>query len=258
MTQSLDGAVALVTGARGGIGRAICAAFRTAGASVAATGTGEAPEDLIVDIWLRHDVTSANDWDRVVGEVDRRFGRLDCLVNNAGTILVESIASMSLQQWRRVLSVNVEGVLLGMQASLPLLRKSGVDRPGGSSVVSCSSVAGLRGVAHNAAYCASKGALNLLSKSAAKEFAELGYPIRVNTVHPGGVETRMLRSILARYVEMGLATSIEEQVVAWSAQNPLGRMARPEEVAGAIVFLCSREASFMTGSEVVIDGGFTA
>lgn len=255
LSRTLDGDVALVTGACGGIGGAICAALSEAGARVVATGTSVPPKDLNVDAWWKHDVTSTGDWRRLVDEIRRKFGRLDCLVNSAGVSLVQSIADTSIDQWRRVMSVNVESVLIGLKTSLPLLCESGKDRTGGSSVVNISSAAGLRGVAFNAAYCASKGAVTLLSKSAAKEFAALGYPIRVNSIHPGSVDTRMMDSILARYVELGRAVSMEEQKVAFTSRNPLGRMARPAEIAGGVVFLCSDAASFMTGSELVIDGG---
>lgn len=258
LSQALGGTVALITGANGGIGRAVCAALDAAGARVVATDVGEAPYDLQVDCWLQHDVTSADAWGRVVGEIRSRFGRLDCLINNAGTSLVEHIAQTSIEQWRRASSVNVESVLLGMQASLPLLRESGATRAGGSSIVNFSSVAGLRGVAFNAAYCASKGAVTLLSKSAAKEFAALRYPVRVNSIHPGGVDTLMMDSIMERYVEVGFASSVEAVKAQFNAMSPYGRMAQPSEIAGGVVFLCSPAASYMTGSELVIDGGVTA
>lgn len=256
--HSLDGDIALVTGARGGIGRAVCAALRAAGVRVVATGiSSNAPPDLTVEAWLTHDVTSPDDWARVVGDVHRRFGRLDCLINNAGTSCLERFADTSLEQWRRVFSVNVESAVLGMQAFLPLLNESGHKRVGGAAVVNVSSIAGLRGGAWGAAYCASKGAMTLLSKSVAKEFAALKYPIRVNSVHPGVVETRMTDVVLAKYVELGIA-SMDAQRAAFDAMHPLGRIAKPEEIAGGVVFLCSSAASFMTGSELVIDGGLTA
>lgn len=255
MSWQLEGAVALVTGARGGIGRAICHGLVEAGAHVVATGTGEAPHDLSMDAWFRHDVTSADDWAAVVRGVERRFNRLDCLINSAGVTMVERIANISIEQWRRVLSVNVESVLLGLQGSLPLLKQSGFSRRGGASVVNVSSVAGLRGVAFNAAYCASKAAVTLLSKSAAREFAALKYPIRVNSIHPGNVESRMMDAVFTRYVELGLARSVHAQKAASDANRPLGRQAQPEEIAAGVLFLCSPAASFMTGSELVIDGG---
>ena len=257
---SLDGTVALVTGARGGIGQALCSALSGAGAKVIASGRGEPSSTLNADSWMLHDVTSAADWSRIVTAIRERYGRLDCLINNAGLSMVQSIGSLAMEDLRRVFSVNVESVLLSLQASMPLLRESGKHRFGGSSVVNISSVAGLRGVPLNAAYSASKGAVTLLSKSAAKEFAMLEYPVRVNTVHPGRTDTRMMDSILSRYNQIG-ATPIDEARAAKLAINaniPLNRIARPDEIAGAVVYLCSTAASYVTGSELVVDGGFNA
>jgi NAD(P)-dependent dehydrogenase (short-subunit alcohol dehydrogenase family) len=255
LSRRLENSVALVTGARGGIGRAVCAALADAGARVIGTDIGEAPQDLAVDAWMHHDVTSPDAWASVIDEIRRRFGRLDCLINNAGICPVDRIADTTLEQWRRVMSVNVESILLSLQASLPLLQESGKDRTGGSSVVNFSSAAGLRGVAMHAAYCATKGAVTLLTKSAAKEFAALRYPIRVNSVHPTGVETGMMESIFARYVEVGLYPSIDAAKATVHERHPMGRMSRPEEIAGGVVFLCSPAASYMTGTEFIIDGG---
>lgn len=256
----LSGAVTLITGARGGIGRALCEAFTDAGARVVASGRGEAPQTLPAEMWLRHDVTSPSDWARLVEDLARQFGQLDCLINAAGVHLVESVATTTVENWRRLASVNVESVLLSLQTALPLLRRSGERRPGGASVVNVSSVAGLRGVALNAAYSASKGAVTLLSKSAAKEFAALGYPIRVNSIHPGRVATPMIDSILSRYAQLADSQTAEGRLarLAIDAHGPSGRMARPEEVAGGAVYLCSSAASYVTGAELVIDGGVNA
>lgn len=260
LAPPLEGAVALVTGARGGIGSAACDALTDAGARVVGTGRGVRPDGLKVDAWKQHDVTSAEDWARLILYIRTQYGRLDCLVNGAGMSSVNSVANTSIADLRRMFAVNVESVLLGLQSSLSLLRESGGDRVGGSSVVNVSSVAGLRGVPLNSAYSASKGAVTLLSKSAAKEFAMLKYPIRVNSIHPGRVNTRLLDSILARYCEIGASSSAEAELAtaALNAQNPLGRVAGTEEVAGGIVFLCSTAASFMTGCEFVVDGGASA
>lgn len=256
----LGGAVALVTGAGGGIGAAICAALMNAGALVVGSGRHDPPSTAKVDFWIKQDVASAADWSRVVANIEERHGRLDCLVNNAGAYSVESLSSISIEQLRELFSVNVESVLLGLQAALPLLRMSGSHRIGGSSVVTISSVAGIRGVPLNAAYSASKAAATLLSKSAAKEFALLGYPIRVNSVHPGRTTTDMMSGILSRYSEIASSGSIEAEVAkkASGVPIPMDRMARPEEVAGAVVYLCSSAASYVTGSELVIDGGLNA
>lgn len=257
---ALGGAVALVTGAGGGIGLAICAALMGAGAIVVGSGRRESPAAAKVNFWMQQDVASADDWSRVVADIKARYGRLDCLVHNAGVYAVESLACISVEQFRYVFRINVESILLGLQAALPLLRMSGSGRMGGSSVVTISSVAGIRGVPLNAAYSASKAAATLLSKSAAKEFALLGYPIRVNTVHPGRIKTDMMNGILSRYSEIGSSARIEAELAkkAIGVPIPMNRMARPEEVAGAVVYLCSPAASYVTGSELVIDGGFIA
>lgn len=257
---SLGGAVALVTGAGGGIGSAICLALMSAGAIVIGSGRREPPVAARIDSWMQQDVTSADDWSRVVSEIEARYGRLDCLVHNAGVYAVENFASISIELLRDVFRVNVESVLLGLQAALPLLRRSGNHRVGGASVVTISSVAGIRGVPLNAAYSASKAAATLLSKSAAKEFALLGYPIRVNTVHPGRTNTNMMSGILSRYSHIGSGAGIEAELANKSRALPIpmDRMARPDEVAGAVVYLCSTAASYVTGSELVIDGGFNA
>jgi NAD(P)-dependent dehydrogenase (short-subunit alcohol dehydrogenase family) len=138
------------------------------------------------------------------------------------------------------------------------LRESGKGRPSGSSIINLSSIAALRGGAGNAAYGASKAAVTLLSKCAAKEFAALGYGIRVNSVHPGVVDTSMTQSVLQQCVDAGFAQSRERHCATWDAMCPLGRLAQPSEIAGVVTFLCTPAASYITGAEVVIDGGTTA
>jgi len=257
--QTLDGAVALVTGAGGGIGLAICSALSAAGACVVATTRRRDVETVpSAKICLEHDVTSVADWTRVIREVRQRFGRMDCLINNAGIALVEGIPDTSLDQWRRVFEVNVEGAFLGLQASLPMLCDSGRYRECGASVVNVSSTAGLHGVAFSAAYSASKGALTLLSKAAAKEFGSQGLRIRVNSVHPGTVETPMIDSIVMRYTALNAMSSLQATKAGFATRTPLGRTGRPEEVAGAVAFLCSPAAAFITGCTLVIDGGASA
>ena len=253
----LTGQIALVTGAGGGIGRAICAAMTEAGATVYATDLAETGDGIEAAHYLRHDVTSEADWTRVAGEIAGQHGRLDALVNNAGWSIVESIADTPLATWRRVQAINVESVLLGLHACMPMLREAGATRAGGASVVNFSSVGGLRGAAFNAAYCSAKGAVTLFTKSAAHEYGALKWPIRVNSVHPGGIDTAMMQGILDRYAELNGGTS-EAARAGVEARHPLGRLGDPAEIAGGVVFLCSPAASFMTGSELVIDGGFTA
>ncbi|SNT14385.1 MULTISPECIES: SDR family oxidoreductase [unclassified Azospirillum] len=259
MSDELKGAVALVTGAGGGIGRAICTALSAAGAHVVAAdrhwpadAAPVAGEQAVLD------VCDPDAWFRLMQDIRQRHGRLDVLVNNAGISLVASIAETSLEQWRRCQAVNVEGTLLGIQAALPLLRDAGAARPGGASIINISSVGGLRGAPFNAAYCTSKAAVLMLSKSAALEFCALGYPIRVNTVHPGAVGTAMMQDIIHRYVELGAMASLEQATQAVNAMHPIGRQATPAEIAAGVLFLASPASSYMVGSELVIDGGYTS
>lgn len=257
MTIRLDDTIALITGAAGGIGRAVCQAMQEAGATVIATDVAASVTEVSTHSF-RHDVTSETDWKRIADEVSARFGRLDVLVNGAAIAPVASIESTGVEVWRKVQSVNVESILIGTRAMLPLLKISGKSRPGGASVVNFSSVGGLRGAAFASAYCASKGAVTLLTKCAAIEFAALGYNIRVNSVHPGGIQTDMLRSMMERYVELGAVPSVAAAEAGIVAQHPIGRLARPDELGGGVVYLSSAAASFVTGSELVIDGGFTS
>ena len=258
MTIRLDDTVALVTGAAGGIGRAVCAALQDSGATVIATDLADLRELAGSSVYMRHDVTSEADWARIAAALERDYGRLDALVNVAAIAPVQSIEKMTLDEWRKTQTVNVESIFIGTRAMLPLLRTSGKTRKGGASIVNFSSVGGQRGAAFTAAYCTSKGAVKLFSKSAAIEFGALRYNIRVNSVHPGGIHTGMMHTIMDRYVALG---AVESRAVAEAGvvgAHPLGRMGQPEEIGGGVVYLCSSAASFVTGSELVIDGGFTA
>jgi NAD(P)-dependent dehydrogenase (short-subunit alcohol dehydrogenase family) len=255
MSGVLDGAVALVTGAGGGIGGATVKAMLAAGAEVIATDLA-APKGGTLN--LAQNVTDEAGWANLARAIERRWGRLDCLVNNAGIATISPIEENSLDDWKRQMSVNVDSMLLSLKAMLPLLKVSGKSRAGGASVVNLSSVGGIGGAPFMAAYCTSKGAVRLFSKSAALEFAALKYNIRVNSMHPGGIETGMMDEIISRYVALGVAPDKETAHAAVDAQHPMGRWGKPEEIANGIVFLSSPAASFMTGSEMVIDGGFTA
>jgi NAD(P)-dependent dehydrogenase (short-subunit alcohol dehydrogenase family) len=260
MKLSLEGTVALVTGAGGGIGGATCAALKDAGAAVVATDLAGTPADKRPQgcDWLDLDVTSENGWAALVAELERRHGALDILVNNAGISVVEPVEGSSLETWRKVMAVNVDGVYLGVRSCLPLLRKAGPRRRGGASIINLSSNAGLIGAPFNVAYCTSKGAVRLMTKALAMEFSALKYPIRVNSVHPGGIDTGMLDSIFQRFHELGMAPSAQAAYDASVMAHPIGRMGKPEEIAAGIRFLASDEASNMHGSELVMDGGYTA
>ena len=254
----LTGSIALVTGATGGIGRATAQELAKAGARVIASDLAEDAEVAGAARYRRLDVTSEEGWQALIADIAATEGRLDILVNNAGISVTNSIADTSLAEWRACQSVNVDGLFLGTKAAADLLRRSGGGRKGGSSIVNLSSVGGLVGAAYMAAYCASKGAVRLFSKSAANEYALLGWPIRVNSVHPGGIDTDMMDTIYARYVEAGLFPDAATARATVSANHAMGRMGTADEIASGIVYLSSPAASFVTGSELVIDGGMTA
>ncbi|WP_066552283.1 SDR family NAD(P)-dependent oxidoreductase [Croceicoccus bisphenolivorans] len=257
MTIALDNCIALVTGATGGIGREIVKAMKAAGATVIATDLGDYGDHGGADHYFRHDVTSENDWDDIAAFISETYERLDVLVNNAGISIVTKIEETPLSEWHRVNAVNVDSVVIGVQCLLPLLQDGGKARKGGASVINFSSVGGLRGAAFNAAYCTSKAAVKMLSKCMGAEFAALGYNIRVNSVHPGGIETPMLSSIMERYVALGAVPDVATAVAGTVARHPIGRMGRPDEMAGGVVFLASEASSFMTCDELVMDGGFS-
>lgn len=254
----LTGTVALVSGATGGIGRATCLALSEAGSTVIATDLAETADVAGSAEYRALDVTDEASWETVVAEIAKTHGRLDILVNNAGISVTNSIANSNLAEFRKCMAINVESVFLGTRAAQDLMAKSGKDRKGGSSIVNLSSVGGIRGAALMSTYCASKGAVNLFSKSAGVEYAMLGIPIRVNSVHPGGIDTHMMDTIYARYVQDGLFPDEATARAKVSAGHAMGRMGTPDEIAGGIVYLCTAAASFMTGSELVIDGGMTA
>ena len=257
MTIALNNVVAVVTGAAGGIGRELVKALKAANATVIATDLAPDAQIEGADHYLQHDVTNEADWQAVAALVQDKYGRLDALVNNAGYSIVTMFEETPLSDFHRVNAINVDSIIIGTQVLLPLLKEGGKARSGGASVVNFSSVGGLRGAPFNAAYCTSKAAVKMLSKCLGAEFAALGHNIRVNSVHPGGVDTGMLNSIMDRYVELGAVPSREVAMQGIVANHPIGRMGRPEEMGGGVVYLCSDAASFVTCAEFVMDGGFS-
>ncbi|MEL0209612.1 MAG: SDR family oxidoreductase [Novosphingobium sp.] len=257
MTIALNNVVAVVTGAAGGIGRELVKALKAANATVIATDLAAEAQIEGADHYLKHDVTSEADWQAVAALVQDKYGRLDALVNNAGYSIVTKFEETPLADFHRVNAINVDSIIIGTQVLLPLLKEGGKARSGGASVVNFSSVGGLRGAPFNAAYCTSKAAVKMLSKCLGAEFAALGHNIRVNSVHPGGIDTPMLGSIMDKYVELGAAPSREVAQTAMEMRHPIGRMGRPEEMGGGVVYLGSDAASFVTCSEFVMDGGFS-
>lgn len=262
----LDGRIALVSGALRGIGRAVAECLAADGATAILTDLDAEddaePRAALAAIpgafYVRLDATDEAGWQAARDQVEQRFGRLDILVNNVGADLTGKVQDLSLADWRRLMTLNIDTVFLGTKTFQPLLAQSGASTPYGSSIVNISSIMGLVGMGEVSAYNASKGAVRLFTKSNAIEFADAGVPIRVNSVHPGGIDTGMMDAIYARYVETGLFLDEQTARATVSAGHALGRMGAPDEIATGIVYLCSPAASFMTGSELVIDGGMTA
>ncbi|GAA2212023.1 glucose 1-dehydrogenase [Nonomuraea monospora] len=248
--RRLAGKVALITGATGGIGAATAGLFADEGARLVITDVAEGPlRDLTGKLKARGvevaaarlDVSSASEWDAVIGLVRERFGTLNVLVNLAGIVDWPGVEDTREDVWDRVIAVNQKGTWLGMKAAMPLLRASG-----NASVINTSSVLGLVGSGSAAAYQASKGAVRLLSKTAAVEYARQG--VRVNSVHPGVIATPMIQELLD---EQGDRQPDVQR-------TPMRRAGRAEEVAPVYLFLAGDESSFVTGSEFVVDGGLTA
>jgi NAD(P)-dependent dehydrogenase (short-subunit alcohol dehydrogenase family) len=236
----LQDKVAVVTGAHGGIGLATAEAFAGQGAVVYAGDIAFKEATDAGGIRQRYlDVSDLDSWTTLAEEITAAYGGVDVLVNNAGLVgSYESITDVEVQRWHEIVAINQTGVFYGMRSVIPLMRARG-----GGSIINVSSIWGLVGAAGVAAYQASKGAVTLMSKNAALTYASAG--IRVNSVHPGLITTPMTDA---------QDPAISEALV---TTTPLGRAGRPEEVANGILFLASDEASYITGSQLVIDGGFT-
>lgn len=265
--QRLKGRIALVTGGLRGIGLACVERFLAEGAEVVLTDLEDPASDYAVETlnrlgqaasYVRANVTSEDDWAKVLATVTELHGKLHILVNNAGIDLTGPVATTSLEGWRRIMSINVDGVFLGVRTFVPLMESSGADVKGGSSIINVSSIMGLVGMSEVSAYNASKGAVRLFTKSIALEFAEKRMSIRANSLHPGFVVTPLLKEGFQRWVDSGVAEKTQDLVDMVSGKTPMGRLADPSELASAAFFLAGSDSSYMTGAELVIDGGWTA
>jgi NAD(P)-dependent dehydrogenase (short-subunit alcohol dehydrogenase family) len=267
MAGQVAGKVALVTGGASGIGQAIAELLAEEGAAVVVTDVDELKgPDVATGIrkngheamFLHQDVTSELRWAEVVGEIEERFGGLDVLVSNAGIgIGAASVVDMSLADWRRQTAINLDGVFLSVKYCLPLMRKSGRDKAGGGSIIIMSSLAGLRGAPTLAGYSATKGGVRLFAKSVAMECASMGDGIRVNSVHPGIIDTPIWAKIPSGGTVSGQNAPIDCEALAKTA-TPLGRAGHAREIAQGVLYLASDASSYVTGSELVIDGGMFA
>ena len=247
--------VVLISGAAEGIGAASARALGAEGAKLVLTDindngvkafAAELERSGTPAVALRHDVTDEAGWEAAMALACSRFGKLDVLVNNAGIAFVGPTEDTTLEAWRRMLAVNLDGVFLGTKHAIRAMKGKG------GSIINVSSILGIDGAATAAAYCASKGGVRLFTKAVALECGEAGNGIRVNSIHPGYIHTSMFDADIAAF------GSREAKMKKVSALHPIGRIGQPEEIAAGIVFLASDESSFMTGSELVIDGGYTA
>jgi NAD(P)-dependent dehydrogenase (short-subunit alcohol dehydrogenase family) len=266
VSQRLKSKVALITGAGSGIGKATAIRFAAEGCNVVITDIEEPSLKKVHEAILHHeamlqlgvealslrlDVSQERDWIESLKSANARFGLLDVLVLSAGISFAKPVVDMSLEEWRRVMSINLDGVFLGVKHGLPLMKEGG-------SIVIVSSASGIKAAPGASAYAASKAALRLFAKSVALECAPR--KIRVNTLHPAGVETPMWEAMpffKALVQEHGSRDAAFKSLAAASPQG-LQRFATPDEIASSILYLAGDESAFVTGTELIIDGGYTA
>lgn len=270
MTQ-LDNKIVLITGAGMGIGASTAKTLAAAGATVIITDINEEAGSAITDeitgnggraCFHKMNATSEKQWQSVIDRVIDEFGGLDVLVNNAGIFRAKSIEESSLSDWHEVMNTNIDSVFLGMKCSLRAMKERSKARPSGQggSIINVASISAKSGTPYALAYTASKAATTHMTKSAAMEFCELGYNIRVNTVLPGMIKTKLLNGLFTDMSHIGAFGSDNaeqlEQIAA--SLHPIGRLGYDEEIAKGILFLASDDSSYMTGSELIIDGGYIA
>ena len=246
----LEGKVALISGGARGQGAVEAKLFASEGASVVIgdilDDAGRQVEAEIAEsggsaTYVHLDVTSESQWNDAVSAAVERYGKLDILVNNAGILIRAGVEDTTGEDWDRIMDINGKGVFLGTKAAIPAMREAG-----GGSIINISSIAGMQGSPGASAYSATKGAVRILTKSTAVQYAKEG--IRCNSVHPGLIYTDMTRDTL----------DTPEGEREWRARVPMGHIGVAEDVAKGVLFLASDESSYMTGSELVIDGGITA
>lgn len=262
--NSLDGKVALVTGAARGIGAETALMMVACGAKVIVADVlddvGEATAALLKEngVYQHLDVTNEDDWRAAVALAEARFGGLDILVNNAGVFTGLGLDEATLADWEKLVAVNMTGVFLGTKLCADALALRGAESQHGSAIVNTSSIAGLVGSQLDPLYSMTKGGVKLFTKSSALHFARKKQKVRVNSIHPGVIDTDMgAQTFVSRAQKQGLNDPAVAKEFS-ASMHPIGRLGLPEDIAKGIVFLASDDAGFMTGSELVVDGGITA
>lgn len=263
----LDGKVAFLSGAARGIGGAAAVLMAKAGARVAIGDVlEERGRQTAKDIeaaggqamFVALDVTQEASWTAAIDATVKKFGGLDILVNNAGIFVGKGVEEASMEEWHRLVAVNLTGVVLGTKVALPHLKARAVASPHGSAIVNLASVAGLVGSQLDPLYSLTKGGVTLFTKSTALEFGRKGYRIRVNSIHPGVIDTDMGQQTFAMRAQALGTNDTEATRKVSTTMHPIGRLGIADDIAKGIVFLASDDAGFMTGSGLVVDGGYTA
>ncbi len=262
-----NGRTVFVTGAGRGIGAAIARRLASEGAALVLADIVKENVDAIGTelrasgadcTTLALDVTSEAGWQAAMDEVSNRKGVLHGLVNNAGILVARTLEDTPLNEWLQQIEVNLTGPFLGTKAALPLLKATSPNTLFGTAIVNICSVSGVVGTPGSPGYAATKGGLRAFTKSVAIDFAKRGYRVRVNSVHPGLTETEMVQRMFEGKAREGSGASAEDVRQAWRQSYPLGRISEPNEIANVVCFLLSDQASYMTGAELLVDGGMTA
>ena len=262
----LTGKTALVTGAARGIGASCVEALASAGAKVLVTDIDINLAHAVAEncrssgaeaIAIQHNVCDEAQWQMAIKEALRQFGGLDIVVNNAGIESMSLVEETTLEDWQRVMNVNADGVFLGTKHAIQAMKPGGAAGQGGS-IVNIASMCSMIALEGSGSYSAAKAAVAQLTKVSAVECGRKGYKIRINSVHPGVILTDLVKKGMQRSANEGIFSSPEEAHAVYESQHPIGHLGQPEDVANAVVYLASNASQFSTGSQIVVDGGYTA
>ncbi|CDO58427.1 3-oxoacyl-[acyl-carrier protein] reductase [Candidatus Phaeomarinobacter ectocarpi] len=266
---ALAGKVALVTGGARGLGAASALGLAREGASVVVSDLRADEGQVVVDailneggkaVFIAHDVTKEDQWEAAVAKAEEEFGALHILVNNAGVAPAgEYIEDLKLEDYKRVTEIDMDSVFLGCKHGIRTIKKYTAKEAADGAIINISSVMGIVGFPRNADYNAAKGGVRIMTKVAALECAELGYGIRVNSIHPGFIDTALVRDAVEEGTKRpdAIFQSSNEMIDMLVMAHPLGKLGDPRDIGDAVVFLASSRSGFITGTELVVDGGYT-